>query len=176
MAAPQGLQALKMSLWSDVSSAIIDESSTNLLRYIADDGVRQLCSGQLLLNILLALLELPRFWNALERCYDERTLSPSKIQAFACLLLELLCSPPAYVQLNVFNIAEKALGTGGLLDSSSTDTRSLAYKIRDAVCCRTSGSAVLGAIKPGGRHDNDFVIFPTRGGFFGGRATLLSAV
>ena len=167
VAAPQGLQALKTSMRSDVSSAFINESSANLLKYIADDSVRQLCSGQLLRDILLALLEPPTFWIALERCYDEKTLSSSGIHAFACLLLELLSSPPASMQLNVFDTAEKALGAGGLLDSPSTDTRSLAYKIQDAVRCKASGGAGLGTTKPGGRHDNDFedfrqiAIFPT---------------
>lgn len=167
VAAPQGLQALKTSLRSDVSSAFINESSANLLRYIADDNVRQLCSGQLLRDILVAVLEPPTFWNALERCYDERTLSPSGIHAFACLLVEILSLPPAFMRLNVFDIAEKALDAGGLLDSSSTDTRSLAYKIQDAVRCKASGGAALGTTKPGGRHDNDFedfrqiAIFPT---------------
>ena len=168
VAAPQGLQALKMSLRSDVSSTFINESSGSLLRYIADDSVRQLCSGQLVQDILLVVLEPPTFWNALEKCYDERTLSPSGIHAFACLLVELLFSlPPSLLPLNTYDIAEKALDTGGLLDSSSTDIRSLAYKIQDAVRCRASSGTLLGTIKPGGRHDNDFedfrkiAIFPT---------------
>ena len=167
VAAPEGLQALKMSLRSDVSSTFINEFSGNLLRYIADDSVRQLCGGQLLHDILVVVLEPPTFWNALEKCYDQRTLSPSGIHAFACLLLELFSLPPALLPLNSYDIAEKALDTGGLLDSSSTDTRSLAYKIRDAVRCRASGGTLLGTIKPGGRHDNDFenfrevAIFPT---------------
>ena len=84
VAAPHGLQALKISLRSDVSSAFINESSANLLRYITDDSVRQLCSGQLLRDILVAVLEPPTFWNALERCYDEKTLSTSGVHAFAC--------------------------------------------------------------------------------------------
>lgn len=129
--------------------------------------MRQLCSGQLLRDILVVVLEPPTFWNALEKSYDERTLSPSGIHAFTCLLLELLSSPPAFMQLNVFDIAEKALGAGGLLDSSSNETRSLAYKIQDAVRCKAAGSAPLSTTKPGGRHDNDFedfrqiAIFPT---------------
>ena len=61
MTAPQGLQTLKMSLRFDVSSAFINESSINLLRYIADDSVRQLCSDQLLRDILIAVLEPPTF-------------------------------------------------------------------------------------------------------------------
>ncbi|KAI4103575.1 MAG: hypothetical protein L6R37_003720 [Teloschistes peruensis] len=167
VAAPQGLQALKTSLRSDVSITFINEFSTSLLRYIADEGVRQICSGQLSRDILVAVVEPPTFWNALERCYDEKTLSPSGIHGFACLLLELLSTPSALVQLNVFDIAEKALGAGGLLDSSSANTRSLAYKIQDAVRCKASGGAALGTIKPGGRHDNDFedfrqiAIYPT---------------
>lgn len=167
VAARQGLQALKVSLRSDVSSAFINESSTALLRYIADDSVRRLCSGQLLRDILIAVLEPPTFWNALQKCYDEKTLSPNGIHAFACLLVELLSSPSAFVELNVFGIAEKALGTGGLLDSSNLDTRSLAYRIQDAVRCKAFGVAALSATKPGGRHDNDFedfrqiAIFPT---------------
>lgn len=120
MATPQGLQALKMGLRFDVSSAFISESSASLLRYIAEDSVRQLCSGQLLRDILVAVVEPPTFWNALEKSYDERTLSPSGIHAFACLLLELLSSPPAFMQLNVFDIAEKALGAGAPLSSSSS--------------------------------------------------------
>ena len=165
--APQGLQALKTSLRSDVSSAFINEFSVNLLTYIADDGVRQLCNGQLLRDILFAVLEPPTFWNALEKCYDEKTLSPNGTHAFACLLLEILSSPTAFVQLNVFAIAEKALSPGGLLDSPNSDTRSLAYQIQDAVRCKASGGAVWGTTRPGGRHDNDFedfrqiAIFPT---------------
>ncbi|KAI4198852.1 MAG: hypothetical protein LQ350_005001 [Teloschistes chrysophthalmus] len=167
VAAPQGLQALKISLRSDVSSGFINESSTCLLSYIADEGVRQICSGQLLRDILVAVVEPPTFWNALERCYDEKTLSPSGIHGFACLLVELLSSPSALVQVNVFDTAEKALGAGGLLDSPSTDIRRLAYKIQDTVRCKASGGPALGTIKAGGRHDNDFedfrqiAIFPT---------------
>ena len=82
MAAPQGLQSLKMSLQSNVPSTFINESSASLLRYIVDDSVRQLRSGQLW-EILVDVMEPPTFWNALERCYDGRTLSPSGIHAFA---------------------------------------------------------------------------------------------
>ena len=168
VAAPQGLQALKMSLRSDVSSAFMNEFSADFLSYIADDSVRLLSSGQLLRDVLVAVVEPPTFWNALEKCYHERTLSPSAIHAFACLLLELLALLPASVELNIFDIAEKALGAGrGLLDSSDPDTRSVAYKIQDAVRSRTSVGTVQGMTKPGGRHDNDFedfrqiAIFPT---------------
>ena len=167
VAAPQGLQGLKMSLRSDVSSTFINESSSTLLRYIANDSVRQLCNGQLVQDILVAVLEPPTFWNALEKCYNERTLSPTGIHAFACLLLELLSSPLALLPSNTYDIAGKALDTGGLLDSPSSDTRSLAYKIRDAVRCRATDATLLGTIKAGGRHDNDFedfreiAIFPT---------------
>ena len=167
VAAPQGLPALKLSLRFDVSSTFINESSGDLLRYIADDSVRQLCSGQLVQDILAAVLEPPTFWSALEKCYDERTLSPCGIHAFACLLLEVLSSPPALLPSNTYDLAGKALGSGGLFDLSSTETRSLAYKIQDAVRCRASGGTLLGTIKPGGRHDNDFedfrkiAIFPT---------------
>ena len=165
VAAPQGLQALKMSLRSDVSSAFINESSASLLRYIADDSVRQLCSGQLLRDILVAVVKPPTFWNALKKCYDERTLSPAGIQAFACLLLELLFSLPALEQFDVYEVAQKTLG--GLLESSNSDTRSVAYKIQNAVRCKASSEAVPCTIRPGGRHDNDFedfrqiAIFPT---------------
>ena len=167
VASPQGLQALRMSLRSDVSSTCINESSGNMLTYIAHDSVRQLCSGQLMQDILVAVLQPPTFWNALEKCYDERTLSPSGIHAFACLLLEVLSSPPSLLPSNTYDIAGKALDTGGLLESSNTDTRSLAYKIQDAVRCKASGGTLPGTIKPGGRHDNDFEdfrkisVFPT---------------
>ena len=152
-----------------MSRTYINESSGNLLRYIADDSVRQLCSGQLVPDILVVVLEPPTFWNALEKCYDERTLSPSGIYAFACLLLELFSLPPNLLPLNTYDVAEKALDIGGLLDSFSTDTRSLANRIRDAVRCRASSGTLLGTIKPGSRHDNDFedfseiAIFPTTG-------------
>lgn len=167
LAAPQGLQALRISLRSDVSNTFINESSTNFLIYISDDDVKQLCNGQMLREILGAVLEPPTFWNAMAKCYDERTLSPSGIHAFACLLYELVSSPPALIQSNVDDVANKALAAGGLLDSSSPEVRSLGYKIQDAVRCRSSGGVEFGTIKAGGRHDNDFedfrriAIFPT---------------
>ena len=167
VAAPQGLQALKMSLRYNVSSAFINEFSANFLRYIANDSVRQLCNGQLLQDILVAAVDPPTFWNALEKCYDDKSLSPSAIHAFACILLDLLLSLPASVPLNVFDVAERAIAPGGLLESSDADTRSVAYKIQDVLRSRASGGVVSGTIKPGGRHDNDFddfrqiAIFPT---------------
>ena len=98
VAARQGLQSLKISLRSGVSSAFINESSTSLLRYIADDSVRQLCSGQLLRDILVAVMEPPTFWNVLERCYDGRTchqvvFTHSHVYSLSfCPRRQLLCS------------------------------------------------------------------------------------
>ena len=171
VAAPQGLQVLKTSVRSDISSTFINESSARFLEYISDDSVRQLCSGQLLRDVLVAVLDPPTFWTALKNCYNERKLSPSGIQAFASLLLELLSLPPGLVQVDGFEIAERILSAGGLLESSDPDTRSLAYKIQEAVRCKGSNAAAFGMAKPGGRHDNDFedfrqiAIFPTRDEF-----------
>ena len=168
VAAPYGLQALRTSLRSDVSSNFINEYSANLLGYLADDCVRQLCNGQLLRDILIAVLEPSTFWNALQKHYSEKTLSVGGIYGYACLLNELLSSPEAdFVPVDVYDIAKKALGAGGLLESSSNETRSLAYKIQDTLRCKASGSTNSSTNKPGGRHDNDFedfrqiAIFPT---------------
>ncbi|OCL14801.1 putative AAA family ATPase [Glonium stellatum] len=170
--ASQGLQALKMSLRSNVSSTFINDSSASFLTYISDDSVRQLCGGQLLRDILVAVVDPPTFWNALEKCFDEKTLSSTATHAFACLLHELLLSLPTSVALNVTDTAKKALGArGGLLDSPNDDTRTVAYKIQNVVRSRASGGTVSDSIKPGGRHDNDFedfreiAIFPTKDEF-----------
>ncbi|RFU29072.1 hypothetical protein B7463_g7259, partial [Scytalidium lignicola] len=166
VAAAHGLEALKSSLRRDISVVFINQSATPLLRYIADDGVKQLYGGQLLRDVLLAVVDPPIFWNALEKLYVEKRLSSTGVQAFAWLLLELLTSRPALGELDVRPIAKKAVDPGGgLLESSDAEVRSLAYKIQDVL--RSTNTTTRGAIKPGGRHDNDFEefreisIFPT---------------
>lgn len=127
VAAPQGLQALKMSLRSDVSIKFISNHSANLLHYIADDAVRQLCNGLLLDKILIAIAEPPTFWNALISYFQEKSLPTSGILAFAKLLLELLSSPPVVGRLDIFDIAGKVLRPeAGLIDSQDEAIRDIA--------------------------------------------------
>ena len=117
VAATHGLQAVKISLRSDVSSNFINESSVKFLAYIANDNVRLLCNGQLLQQVLVIVTEPPTFWNALEKCYDDRSLTTLGIHTFAVTVLELLRSPSPSVQLDIsaisenFSVAAKAYKT-----------------------------------------------------------------
>ena len=165
VASSHGLQALKLSLRCDDSDAFMNDTASAFLAYIDGEDLKQVHGGQLLREVLSVVVEPPTFWNALEKKFEQRLLSPIAVYGFAWLLLELLTSPPGFLQLPVFQVAKKVIAS--LLDSSNAKTRSVAYRIQDVLRTTASGALLVKGKKPGGRHDNDFedfrniAIFPT---------------
>jgi len=165
VASSHGIEALGSSLRCDASITFMNGDVAAFLEYISDESLKQLHSGQLLRDVLLAVVEPPTFWNALEKHYMQKDLSPTASRCFAWLLYELLTSPSSFVHLAVVQIAGKVKDS--FLNSKDTETRSIGYKVQHLLRGMSSGAILLGSIKPGGRHDNDFedfreiAIFPT---------------
>jgi len=165
VASSHGIEALGSSVRYDASITFMNEAVVAFLEYIADESLKQLHSGQLLRDVLLAVVEPPTFWNAFEKHYMQKNLSLTASRYFAWLLHELLTSPSVFVHLPVVQTAQKVKDS--FLNSTDTETRSIGYKVQHILRGISSGSILSGSTKPGGRHDNDFedfreiAIFPT---------------
>ncbi|KAF2759849.1 P-loop containing nucleoside triphosphate hydrolase protein [Pseudovirgaria hyperparasitica] len=168
-ASQNGLQALKMTLRVNITPQFMNETGSQLLLSLASDEIKQLCGGQLLRDLLMVVVDPPTFWVALVGAFRNRGLSENGTKAFATLLHLLLISfSTVSIPSDIIEISQESLTAGGgLLASSNSDIRSVAYKIQDVLNSKRSGVYSGAIIKPGGRHDNDFedyrkiAIFPT---------------
>jgi hypothetical protein len=152
------LESLQRSLRFDVSPAFLNGPSVQLLRYIADPSIKDLCSGQLLHAIIEIIVEPPTFWHALLQAQKNKTLNEDATCCLAWLLLELLMLP-GFGPENVRDTAETFTHDRTFLNSSSFETRTFGQKIKDILLVTAVSTTYEHEYKPGGRHDNDFVDF-----------------
>ena len=157
----------------DLSDEFLNGLGAQCMQYFANEDIRQLSGGQLLLDLLNAILAPPLLWEAFKKAAARHQISDEGLHAFACLLLELLIVLPAtselWIVLGIRQAALLVLENNQLLESSVADLRRLGYKIREAVRSLATSDHQTDhlAFRPGGRHDNDFedfreiAIFPT---------------
>lgn len=169
-----GLTAARQSLFMSLTNDSLDDEVASFLRYFATEGPRQFAGGQMLRDLLVAILKPDVLWNAYKTAALRHALNENGIQAFASLIAELLILLPSTSEfssrLELKSTAQALIDTQQLQRSQSADTRRLAYHLSDAVhsSCFTAEAPGTAAAKAGGRHDNDFVdfrqiaIFPTR--------------
>lgn len=168
-ASQSAMDAFSAAVRFDTSIGFINGNFSRLVAYLQEAELNQLCGGEILRRLLVAIVDPPILWNAFVGFQKAKELSGEAERAFAWLLLELLSWTSSPV--NIFPIAEDVLSRGGLTESSSHDARVLASRLTQVVNARRSDIAIpewTGA-GPGGRHDNDFAdfrsiaIYPTNG-------------
>ncbi|KAI9729943.1 MAG: hypothetical protein M1834_006140 [Cirrosporium novae-zelandiae] len=156
LASATGLSSLKESFRLDLSDSFLNGHAMKFIRYLQEPGLKRLCNGQFLQQIILQIVEPPTFWNALIQAHKKRVLEESTIQCFAWLLLELL-SLPRDQSIAYQEIANAVTEDKSLLDSSSHEIRILGQRIHNSLLVLACPSAKNGQDAPGGRHDNDHV-------------------
>ncbi|KAF2837532.1 P-loop containing nucleoside triphosphate hydrolase protein [Patellaria atrata CBS 101060] len=164
-ASVQALESLRAALRSDTSSTFINESISGFIHYISDPAVKQLCSGQVLQRLLQVLLDPPTLWIALVQSYTNRTMTDRTMQGFSWILLEILLSP-GHFDIDILDIAKRVV-TVELVQPSTTELRTVLYKLQHVLSLQSVATTVKLENGPGGRHDNDFedfrriAIYPT---------------
>ncbi len=141
--------------------------SRHFLDYISSPAIKQICSGQLLQDLLVTIVDPPTLWNALHDCAANELFERKCHIWFRVAPLgiapstsERLYRRHAYCRLS------DHLKISAQLPSHKV--RVLGHKIQHLLRSTSSStSSNSDANSPGGRHDNDFVdyrdiaIFPT---------------
>jgi hypothetical protein len=157
-----GLAPLKTSLHLRQIPSFLNGPATSLLKYLQNPVLKSICGGDLLQQVLMAVVDPPIFWDAFVRVFREGGLEDPALQAFAWLLLELITLPAEkaaggkYLQL-----ASEAGMQKVFLDSPVVDIRTLGHRIKHVVSTVSATQRPFDgdAGGPGGRHDNDAVNF-----------------
>ncbi|KAJ7583678.1 P-loop containing nucleoside triphosphate hydrolase protein [Mycena floridula] len=142
-----GLPALQTSMRADTSPDFLNGPGANLIRYFSAPGLAQVNGGDLLVQILKAILEPPFFWNSLDNAQ----------YALAWLFLQAVGLPDDQAILQV-DIARPDEILDTLLSSKQTETKAIAQKIQQLI---KNGTLLDPATEDsaGGRHSNDFLDF-----------------
>jgi hypothetical protein len=157
-----GLTPLKISLHMRQIPSFLNGPATSLLQYLQNPVLKTICAGDLLQQVVLAVVDPPIFWDAFVRVFREGGLQEPALQAFAWLLLELITLPAEkaaagkYLQLASEDRVQKAF-----LDSPVVEIRTLGHRIKHVVSTVSTTQRPFDgeAGGPGGRHDNDAVNF-----------------
>jgi hypothetical protein len=91
IASSAGLPADAKAFRFSGDSAFLNGPATSVILHLAQPTVKQLYSGQFLYRVLEEIVQPPTFWNSLVEAHHARLLNSDGTQAFAWLLLELLC-------------------------------------------------------------------------------------
>lgn len=163
---PAGLDAVRNSVRSNLSSAFIVSHTLPFLEYLSDPGIKSLADGELLAQLLVVIANPPTLWKALVNLFNGNQLPPNKVHPFAWLALELL-SLPQKAEVDVLEEVQAIIQDKSLLKSGDHAARELAYRIEKVLQLRSSSKPSMQANGPGGRHDNDsdtfrnIAIYPT---------------
>lgn len=164
-----GRDALHKSLISSTSAQFLNTYVSDLLQCLSDPALKRICDGELLDQVLWAMVDPPAFWNTLVQHFKSKQLEPQAVDGFAWLLLQLVLLPSA--QSSAFRQTAESLLKDQTLDKSGSSTAHILFqKIRSLVQQSQAGGnpELVDDFGPGGRHDNDFInyhdicIHPTR--------------
>ncbi|KAF8065342.1 P-loop containing nucleoside triphosphate hydrolase protein [Lyophyllum atratum] len=158
---PHGLPSIQAAIYTDISADAPSELGLSLLTYIQAPAIKTLNNGQLLNQVLRAIVESSSFWTSFITAFKERKLDVAGQISFAWTLFHLIHQIPAAETTSPHFALAKELEYL-LLTSPHIDVRNLGQKIKLVTSTPLSSpSAALAQddIAPGGRHDNDFVDF-----------------
>lgn len=154
-----GLEALQISVRVDLSPAFIKSQTLPFLNYFIDDQLKLLADGQILQQVLLAVVQPSTFWNVLVSIGVSNVLDEQGLRTLSWLCSELL-SLPHSTGVNLITDVIALSQDKRFLDAQCPDTRRLGYKIEHILQLRNSPAGSFGSsYAPGGRHDNDFADF-----------------
>ncbi|KAL2160712.1 hypothetical protein VTH06DRAFT_909 [Thermothelomyces fergusii] len=160
VSAPSGLVSVREAVRSDPSAQFVLDHTLPFLRYLSDPGVKALADGQLLEQVLLAVVDPPTFLNALVALYEARGIPDDSLYPFAWLALEVL-SLRREAQVDITALVKSISDGQRLVACQDHATRELGYRVQRAIQLRAAPVAEgdKEADGPGGRHDNDFADF-----------------
>ncbi|KAF2017639.1 P-loop containing nucleoside triphosphate hydrolase protein [Aaosphaeria arxii CBS 175.79] len=154
VAGPKGYDAIGAAFRFSGDCSFLNGPGSRAILYLSNPALKQLHSGGFLPRILKAILDPPTYWNTMIEAHHTGVLTADATQAFAWLLLELLCSHNDGLP-DARSVAEQVSQSGSLVTAETPETRGFGHKIQH-VLHSTSSNDLDG---PGGRHDNDFADF-----------------
>ncbi|KAG2036386.1 hypothetical protein BDR03DRAFT_992983 [Suillus americanus] len=137
-----GSSAVQAAMRYNTSSKFLNGTATMLLTYL----FRATDLGDVLDHLLVAIVDPPIFWTAFSQAFDQGELNEPAQEAFAILLLRLMCLTTGNTS-SYRELAKKPSILTRFLDSSQQTHILSTFE---------SGTPVAAVGGPGGRHDNDF--------------------
>jgi AAA domain len=153
-ASAHGFSALQSSLSSDNSVAFFNGPVAAFLHYLRAPDLKTVCGGEVLRQVVLRVVTTPLAWPSFVEAAKSGKLVDRALEAFAWLLLQLLCLP-IEMAVEYVNIALDSAIQKSLLGSSQVETRLLGQRIIH-IAGTASANSAADENGPGGRHDNDF--------------------
>ncbi|KAG2080046.1 uncharacterized protein F5147DRAFT_591816, partial [Suillus discolor] len=147
----QGSTAVQAAMRHNTNSQFLNGPATKLLLYL----FRATDLGDVLDHLLITIVDPPIFWTAFTQAFDQGDLNEPAQEAFAALLLRLMCLTTGNTSC-YRDIAKKSSILTRLLDSSQWKVKDIGYRIQHILSTFNSGTPVTAVGGPGGRHDNDF--------------------
>lgn len=158
LASSSGLAVVKSSVRASASLQFISDHVLPFLQYICQAEAKALCEGTLLYQLMVAALQPPTAWNAIQKHYVAGSFADRDAEAFAELCFEIVTYPGPELAGMARDI-ENATNTRPFTKSPGSKTRELGYRIQKVLQTRSSSTNVNDADGPGGRHDNDYTDF-----------------
>ncbi|KAG2072160.1 hypothetical protein BDR04DRAFT_1097127 [Suillus decipiens] len=148
---PHGPSAVQAAMRYNTNSQFLNGTATKLLLYL----FRATDLGDVLDHLLTAIVDPPIFWTAFSQAFDQGELNEQAQEAFAVLLLRLMCLTTGNTS-SYHDLAKKSSILTRLLDSSHLVVKDTGYRIQHILSTLTKSGAPIAAVDgPGGRHDND---------------------
>ncbi|EIN07312.1 P-loop containing nucleoside triphosphate hydrolase protein [Punctularia strigosozonata HHB-11173 SS5] len=152
-----GLSSLQSAMRVELSPTFCNGRGAEVIQYLTCQELTVIGGGELLKQVLLAIVEPSFFWSAYVTAFRQGKLSENSQHAFAWLLLQLV-SLPDEQSVPYRELAEDGSLVQALLGAPVHDVRVLGERIKHVLELYASGT-VLDEQGPGGRHDNDKVNF-----------------
>ncbi|KAF6807115.1 AAA family ATPase [Colletotrichum sojae] len=163
--------AIRNGIRIDSSLPFIKTQILPFIAFLSDPGVKMVCNGQLLHQILQLIVQPPVVWGNILRAYRDCRLDEEDLQVLAWLCFEL-ASFPGKDYDGIIDDISSALEQKPFKEVQDHRTRELTYRIKKVLALRSSASPEKDVESAGGRHDNDFAnfreisIFPTSDEFY----------
>ncbi|KAI8627392.1 ATPase [Xylariaceae sp. FL1651] len=161
LANQSGLQAVRHSVRVNTSAQFICVHVFPFIAYLSHPDAKAICEGQLLQQIVAAIVEPPTAWRSMLKLYvdDSFLNTETSTEAFAWLCLEIV-SHPGLELAAVTNELTTALGERPLVNQSTHKIREFGYRIRKILETKAASDGLPSGVETaGGRHDNDFADF-----------------
>ena len=166
IASPSGLQAMRHSVRASDSLPFTCAHVFPTISYLAHPDVKAISEGQLLQQVLVAIVDPPTAWTSMLRLYVDNGFLEDQASAetFAWLCLETVTST-RHELITLSDGLADALEKRPLVDHKFIKVRELGYQVRKMMEIRASLQSPTGLVSntdmetPGGRHDNDFADF-----------------
>ncbi|OKL58227.1 hypothetical protein UA08_06552 [Talaromyces atroroseus] len=158
IASQSALSSIRQGLRSNIAAEFINKYTAKFVQFLSNPGIKQLCNGQFLEQLLAIILEPRTLWNAFIEALRARKLDEEAVYWFYWMMVEML-SLPYSSGLDVTADAQALMDEGSIFLSTNIDLRNLGNKIKYLLQMKSSGAVNTLTYTAGGRHDNDFQDF-----------------